>query len=246
MARMLRVPVFALTFLACAAPAGASTLERPSPDAKGYIWTGTAADDTLTITAAEGGGLTFTANDEIVVTASGCSASPATTVTCEAGTLVTARGGDGDDTWSSDVEDVRTGCEMSASERASEEWRLVNQAKRENMDGDSDSAPDVRREAPGFVVHRFAVLPRGTVVRKLRVGGLARRSTVTFRCRGESCPFAKKTLRPKRRRVALETVLGGRALRRGVVLTIEIDARGRDTKLFGYGVRDGRQPIRFS
>ena len=152
--------------------------------------------------------------------------------------------GDGTDVQFSDAFDTRIACERDGATEGGIDWAAVNQAKRENMGLDEEEAP--RREAPGILVHRFAVRRGGTVVRKLRLGGLARRSTVTFRCRGESCPFARKTLRPKTRKAALEGFLGGRLLKRGTTLTIEIDARGRDTKLFGYTVRSGRQPIRFA
>jgi hypothetical protein len=89
--------------LAVAAPAGASTLDEPAAGSSTYIWTGTAADDTLTVAPADGGAITLTAGDEITVAPAltdRCSPAQSQVVTCTITSITTvdARGGDGADT----------------------------------------------------------------------------------------------------------------------------------------------------
>jgi hypothetical protein len=91
-----------------------------------------------------------------------------------------------------------------------------------------------------------AWVTQGATTRNLALGvrDVRKRMTVQLRCRGGGCPFAKKTMRIKRRKrlLNLHPLLAGAALRPGAVLELRITKPQAIGKVVRYSVRSGAVP----
>jgi hypothetical protein len=88
----------------------------------------------------------------------------------------------------------------------------------------------------------WAFMPAYTVAERLAVSGIPAGGAVAVTCHGGGCPFASNTFSPSGRNVNLEPSLGGRHLRPGATLSLEITAADHVGEIAIFTIRSGSQP----
>jgi 6-phosphogluconolactonase (cycloisomerase 2 family) len=77
---------------------------------------------------------------------------------------------------------------------------------------------------------------------QLSVSALPARAVVTVICQGGGCPLIRRTLHPRRSRIALASLLGKRHLSAGAKFTVEVAAVNAVGKVAVFTMRDQQQP----
>ncbi len=81
-----------------------------------------------------------------------------------------------------------------------------------------------------------------TSAQQLTVGPLPAHARVAVLCRGGGCPFSRRSLTSKRRKLDLEPLLKGKRLRPGAALTLQITAPGDVGEVVTFTINRGRAP----
>ena len=109
----------------------------------------------------------------------------------------------------------------------------------ENCNGRAEPFPTL----PVTLRQRTLAFADYTTVDRLRLGGLRKGQRIRLACNGGGCPFAKRTIRVRKRgRRDLAPRLDGARLRGGAKLTIRVTARNGVAKQFALHVPQGRRP----
>jgi uncharacterized repeat protein (TIGR02543 family) len=83
-----------------------------------------------------------------------------------------------------------------------------------------------------------------TVAQSVPISGLPRRVHIVVTCTGRGCPFRRRSVTPRGRRVDIASVLRGRHLEPGTKLKLAISAPGRTGETIVYTMRRGNAPLR--
>ena len=83
-----------------------------------------------------------------------------------------------------------------------------------------------------------------TSAQNVPIVGLSRSAHVTVSCRGSGCPFSRRPVVPRNRKINLAAVLGSAHLQPGVVVDVAISARGKIGTVVRYAIRRGAGPVR--
>ena len=81
-----------------------------------------------------------------------------------------------------------------------------------------------------------------TSAQELTVGPLPAHARVAVLCRGGGCPFSRRSLTAKRRKLDLEPLLKGKRLRPGAALALQITAPGDVGEVVTFTINSGRAP----
>jgi hypothetical protein len=84
---------------------------------------------------------------------------------------------------------------------------------------------------------------RGAFVKVLEVFGLPWRATVTVRCAGGGCPFARRTLRRRGNAMDLTRLLHGSRLAPGATVEVRVTAPGQVGEVKRFRIRRRHQPV---
>lgn len=105
------------------------------------------------------------------------------------------------------------------------------------------TAPAAQRIA-SVVSARFRTTRRFTRVRSLQVRRVPSTATVTLRCSGRGCPFARRTLTARNGRANAPAAMRRAKLRPGAMLEVRVTAAGTIGQVVRYRVRSRRPPVR--
>jgi hypothetical protein len=83
-----------------------------------------------------------------------------------------------------------------------------------------------------------------TTAQNVPIVGLSTGVHVTVTCRGAGCPFGRRSITPRHRRVDLAAVLGTSHLEPGAVVQVAITKRGATGLIIRYAIKKGFGPIR--
>ena len=81
-----------------------------------------------------------------------------------------------------------------------------------------------------------------TSAQELTVGPLPAHARVAVLCRGGGCPFSRRSLTAKRRKLDLEPLLKGKRLRPGAAVALQISAPGDVGEVVTFKINSGRAP----
>ena len=84
--------------------------------------------------------------------------------------------------------------------------------------------------------------PSFTTALELSVAPLPAHAKVAVLCRGGGCPFSRRSLTSKRRKLDLEPLLKGKRLRPGARLSLQITAPGDVGEVVTFTINSGRAP----
>jgi 6-phosphogluconolactonase (cycloisomerase 2 family) len=83
-----------------------------------------------------------------------------------------------------------------------------------------------------------------TSAQNVPIAGLSRSVRVAVACRGQGCPFSRRSVIPHNRRINLAAVLGTHHLQPGAVVEVAVTAPGRIGVVVRYAIRRGAGPLR--
>jgi hypothetical protein len=93
--------------------------------------------------------------------------------------------------------------------------------------------------SPAFT---WSFSPSYTTALELSVAPLPAHAKVAVLCRGGGCPFSRRSLTSKRRKLDLEPLLKGKHLRPGALLTLQITVPGDVGEVVTFSINSGRAP----